>query len=560
MLHYIRDHVVPYLNDGSTYDYAPLKQYPVLYHLLRVMGWTWLWECDGHDDAPNHVTDADMEASGVTSWNVVGTGLLAKDGTQKHQGTQSLRVTSQASGDGVESADMTPMLTTITYHIVIWAHNDTGAAWNVDIHNGSSYSTVGTIPDNGGVWTKHVFSYDSIAATNKFKIYDNNNSQGILYLDDVISFLSYYEYDIDNSGSDGDVQNSDEFHSTAYTFVVGDVGKTVIFYDPTNLGNTGAYEILSINGGNAVLDLKVGGAEVLTNTSVGNLEWRLYDRTVNGPFTANNTEADQAEGAGFGLQSPHSSDWRLFLRGRTVYGNASRMLIPWSAPTDTEFSVNDGQFFPTGPSVFRGRIEPYKWDVSQVGQFPGSGYANAGGDGSRLYAMIAGDGSFVTWFIRPKVETAICYTTMTLVGMISDNIEYTEQQRFCQLAKAYVSYGDEVRLMDDTYAFGFNGVAGTITDKFTDATLGVYATVTYRPNDDVNSRANIYSGNEWICPLTLIRDWKNTDGEYGELEMDQDDAFYWTRQNKLDFSTFDSDEYLHIKGGVVWKWPNISIV
>lgn len=555
-LHYIRDHLLPEISDPSAYEYNAAVHMWILYHLLRCMGWEWLWQCDGQNDTPNPILDADMEASGTSDWAAVGTGALAKDTGEKHQGAQSLKVTSNAANDGVEDAAFT-VINGSAYWISIWVFNDSGDSWNFDVDNGGGYVTAGSIPDNGGTWTRYEFTYNSSAVTNKFRVVDNNNTQGDIYLDDAVAFLETFEKSEEESGTDGDVQNGDEFNSTVYTFVAGDIGKTLCFYDPVNPLNTGAYEIAGVNAGNAVLDLRVGGAETLTNTSVGTLVWRMIDYSdgTTGLIIGATAFANASEGAGVGLQSPHSSGWRWFWRWKAVQGSSNNNFFMWTAPIDTEFSALDGAFTPSGPSSSNSRLEPFTWAGTQEALNTGAGAGQSSGS-HRFYAMVASDGAFAAWAGRPTGGNgSYCCGA---IGILSDDTEFTERERFFQLGKNLTT-GSELDLIGVGSSFGYNGICGTNNDRMYNSTIACLATISYVPMTDVNSRSNIYSSEEWMFPLLLLRGY-DFSGIYGELEMDREEAFFGTRENMTQFTTFDSDGYIHLLNGLVWKWSGISIL
>ncbi|MGW8180609.1 MAG: hypothetical protein ACWGQW_17895, partial [bacterium] len=244
-LHYIRDAQTPLRTMSGNYDYSLVAAITVLYHLLRCMGWKWLYEGVG-DTAlgMNFVPDGDMEVLDTSSWSAVGTASLSKNTSTKHQSLRSLQVTSNASGDGVESGVWDASATTAaTFYLRIWAANNTGSSWDVRVDNGGgSFASVGSIPHNGGVWTEYEFSYTrSATANNAFRVLDNNNTQGSIYLDDIAVYRTYFEHSAYESGTDGDVVNGNEFESAGYDFDGGDVGHFLCFYDPTHPENTGAY-------------------------------------------------------------------------------------------------------------------------------------------------------------------------------------------------------------------------------------------------------------------------------------------------------------------------------
>jgi hypothetical protein len=170
----------------------------VLFHFLRTAGWAWLWECDGYaGDDPNRVPDGNMEAAGTGSYTALGGGAsIAKVATPLRSGTQALQVVSSAANEGVETSVFTSMENVTQYHVSIWAYNNSGDAWDVDIDTGiGSYANLGTIPDNGGVWTLYHFSFTSaVSGSRKLRVVDANSTLDEVYISDIHVFRSYFEY------------------------------------------------------------------------------------------------------------------------------------------------------------------------------------------------------------------------------------------------------------------------------------------------------------------------------------------------------------------------------
>lgn len=87
----------------------------MLYHMLRVAGWQWRWECDGevgpNSSNPNHVEDGNMEAALVAKYTAASGGLFVKTTAEKYEGqSQSLMVTSDGSGEsGVKTVALLNM-------------------------------------------------------------------------------------------------------------------------------------------------------------------------------------------------------------------------------------------------------------------------------------------------------------------------------------------------------------------------------------------------------------------------------------------------------------------
>lgn len=546
MLHYIRDLLIP---RRPTADYSATHMIGsyVFYHFLRVMGWEWLWECDSQQDVPNHCPDGDMEVSGTASWLALGTGpaVLSKDASVKHQGLYALKVDSQGNADdGVRSSLLTNMENSVVYRIALWASNNTGSAWNVDVDTGTgSFTNVGTIPNNGGTWTLYHFTFTTNAGGSRYvRVVDNNATGGDMYLDDLNVFRSWFEYNgVDQNGSDGDVQNGDEFSSAGYTFVAGDVGKVVVFYDPTNLGNSGAYTVDSINAGNAVLALRMGGSETLINTAVGTLVWRLIDLTAApiSAYVAGGGSASES-GAGWGLESPHASEWRLFFRHHAPSGSGEKGIMTWSAPIASDFSVMNGDFMSYDPSTLRPRGESFNWSSFNTtdGWFlVGNGGDNTGDTHKRLYAMVASGGEIASLGMRsvPELSTNL----MGLFGLSGTDARHTARESFMHMAKRNGGASPENEMAFDI--FSGDGACGTEETSMPPAALGFWHTEedTLRESD---AKANPFSGDEVIQRPLVLRDYDGDYGYYSEKEFDTEDALWGCRDNLTEFTPFSPIE------------------
>jgi len=540
MLHYIRDLLILDRPSGD-YDGNVMQGSYVFYHFLRVMGWTWLWECDSQSDPPNHCPDGDMEEDDAATWLALGTGpaVLTKDSATKHQGYNALEVDSQGNADdGVRSAALTNMEDSTVYRLALWASNNTGSAWNVDVDDGSgSFANVGTVPNNGGTWTLYHFTFTTNAGGTRYvRVLDNNATGGNLYLDDINVFRSWFEYNLDNSGSDGDVQNGDEFSSSGYSFVAGDINKVLVFYDPSNLGNSGAYTINSVNAGNAVLTLRMGGSETLINTAVGNLEWRLLDMTA-APTTAYVAGGGSASesGAGWGLESSHASKWRLFFRHRATNGSTERCVATWSSPIEAEFSSVDGHILEYEPSTLRPRGDIFNW--SGISTTDGWYLVGTGGnntnENARLYAMVASGGEFVSFCSRPT--TAGASNAVGLFGVTGADSLHTARESFVHMAKRNnpLSAGDEA----DFDVFAADGACGTDETLMPPAAFGFWNTdeVTFQESD---CKANPFSGDEFLQRPIVLRDYDGSYGHYSEKEFDVEDAIWACRSNLTEWAPF----------------------
>lgn len=547
MLHYIRDLQFT-RRPASGYDGNLAISSYILYHFLRVMGWVWLWECDSKENAPNHCPDGDMEAVGVASWTVIGTATRVKDSGAKHQGFYSLKVTSAALNDGVRSALLTTMENTTVYRIALWAANNSGAAWNVDVDDGSgSFANVGTIPNNGGTWTLYHFTFTTNAGGNRYvRVVDNNATAGDIYLDDINVFRSWFEYNgVDQSGSDGDVQNGNEFSSGAYTFVAGDVGKLLVFYDPTNLGNSGAYLVGSINAGNAVLTLRMGGSETLIDTAVGTLVWRLLDLTV---APTSEDDGTSEAGCGWGLESPHASAWRLFFRNRATTSSTVKTIMTWSSPAGSDFSVMNGDFLTYEPSTRRPRGDAYDWtNINTIGGWflTGHGGATATTHG-RLYAMVASGGEFVAVALRSSPEATA--NAMGFFGITGSDARHTTRESFAHLARRDALSRTEAIGFATAVGFSYDGVCGTEEADMPTASIGLWNTDEATLLDS-DAKANPFSGEEFLQRPLLLRDSGGIYGFYSEKEIDVEDSIWGCRANLSEWAPFSPVEGDQSGGG-----------
>lgn len=539
MLHYIRDLLIA---RRPSADYAAtnmLASY-IFYHFLRVMGWTWLWECDTINTVSNHCPDGDMEDTGTSNWTALGTASLAKDSASKHQGHYALEVSSAALNDGVRSAALTSMEDSTTYRVALWASNDTGSAWNVDVDDGSgSFSNVGTIPDNSGTWTLYHFSFTTAASGTRYlRVVDNNATSGDIYLDDINIFRSWFEYNgVSQSGTDGYFTNN-EFASFGYTFVGGDVGKVLVLYasHAEEFGISGAYVINSISSGRAVLTLRMGGSEQIPDTIHGDIVWRVVDLSA-APMSSYAGEGGTTSeaGAGWGLASPHSSKWRLFFRHRAGSGSTARSIMTWSSPIESEFSVMDGVFQPYNPSTFQPRGETY--DYGGYSTVDGWFLVGNGGDASethkRLYAMVSDGGEIASIVTRTVPEDTD--NMMGFFGLTGTDARHISRESHVHFAKrnGSLTVSNELRFE----SFSNDGACGTDETTMPPASVGYWSCST-NPISDANAKANPFSGDEWLMRLLVLRDKNGDYGFYSEKELDVEDAIWACRANLTEFQPF----------------------
>lgn len=536
----------------------------VIYHFLRTMGWMWLWECDGYaGDAPNRVPDGNMETAGVGSWTAVGTAVLAKVTTPVHSGVQALQVDSVGLNDGVESAPLVTMETATTYHTAIWVLNNTGQSWNVDVDIGTGYVTVGTVPSSPSWQLRHFDFTTAAVGVQKIRVADNLNSQGTIYLSDVLIIKSYFEYNPADSipqGTDGSTINPNQFSSLSYNFVVGDIGKVICLYDPTNNKNSGAYKITAAAGGVATVDLRSGTAAFVAQSG---LSWRMIDLAT-APENVGNTNPGQ-RGAGFGLQSPHTSQWRFFAR-QAQYGSGDVCMCGvWGAPEDTDFDFSTGTFYRTGPSTQNDKQGAYYLPASTALTWTrmhllSSGSAFVGG--RRFFFMTEDDGSFFTTLTWDPVNNL---HDACLVGYLGADPYHPGIEEWALFARwqAQYSSGWQDAIYPDGNTFRMHG-KGTVIARLNgltqDALWGQYGYSNLAASvlSQTNAGPNRWSLWEWLHKPVIMRDPYGLTGF--PSERDANVGVYQGRLNRTPLSTFDSDAYIHFRQGYYWEWGGETIL
>lgn len=436
MYHWIRDCAVDVLPVDS-YNHGNGESYFIFYHFLRTAGWSWIWECDG--DADTHCTDASMEAAGIGSWTAVGSTVLNKSTSQKHMGTQGLSVNSISSGDGVRSAALVSMSNSVEYRLTLWAYNDTGQAWDVQVDTGTgSFSSIGSIPSDGA-WTQYDFSFTThTSGTRYFQVLDTNASIGTLYLDSVILRRSWFEYSNgviaeDFSGSpDGQILNDFEFHSASHSFSAADIDRYLCIWDPTNLGNTGVYKIYGVNGTDAQMDLRAGGSPALVAQT--GLRWRLVD--ITGAALPCNGQTNGELYAGFGLESPHAEKWRLFMRHnwRNAGGGWANL---WSSPYDADFDVETGNFLSLEVSTLN--VHPSyarNSDGTDSCVLVGHWGSSSSTVTNRLYLQTDDTGSFLIMGMRGGPGSDENYSGWYIGGFTGSDSYHTLRESFVSFARS----------------------------------------------------------------------------------------------------------------------------
>lgn len=558
MKHYIRDAQITFAT--ATRGLGQVNY--LLFHFLRTAGWEWLWECDGYaGNDPNRIPDGNMELAGVANWTALGGATISKVTTPVHSGTQALKVVSAVATDGVESAIFTSMENSKQYHGFIWVLNATGQPWNVQVDTGAGYISVGSIPHNAS-WQLFHFPFTSAVAGNrKMKIIDNMGTIGTIYVSDILIVKSYFEYNPTDAwvgGTDGSTINPDQFSSGSYNFVAGDIGKFICIWDPTNFGNSGAYQITAAAGGVATVNLRSGSAAFVAQ---GSLSWRMID-LADAPD--NSAGADNGQrGAGFGLQSPHSSGWRLFVR-QCQYGSASNEVTGvWGAPVDTDFNFSTGTFYKTGPSTQHDKQSSYTIWTAGSGTWPSMHYWCFGPDSAprtqRFWLMTDDDGSFLSMVMYDT--SGNFYHDCPVIGYMGSSSYLPGEEAWALFSRWYNWTTTSGMYWDnDNTRFAYSGTMIGPDGLAKDAMwgqLGVGSSTTDVTGQS-NAGDNPWSGQEWIHKPIIIRD-PDGDGN-SPAEMVADIGVFQGRQNMVALSTFDSDNYIHFRNGFIWEWSGETIL
>jgi hypothetical protein len=283
----------------------------------------------------------------------------------------------------------------------------------------------------------------------------------------------------------------------------------------------------------------------------------------------NVTGGDTAErGAGFGLQSPHASQHRLFMR-QAQYGPTSPFIdvvAIWGAPGPTDFDFSTGTFYLTGASSQRNRQAPYTLVTSNTGPWANT-HAFVQGDGDtsddrRLFLMTDDDGSFVTIF---GWETSGNNRNDTfIIGYLGTDVQHPGDEEWALFARWENWYPSAWRGSVDfdyeNYRFTY---AGTVIDpngQAVDAEWLQYGIggSTASIITQSNAGPNPWSGEEWLHNPIVSRDRFGASGV--PSERDADIGVYQGRQNMVNLSTFDSDGYIHFQNGLVWEWPGVTVL
>ena len=457
--------------------------------------------------------------------------------------------------------------TTEPYVVSIWAANDSGQAWNIDVDDGSGFSTLGTIPDNGGVYTEYHVIFTARPGKDadyprRVRIVDPSVGGGnTIHIDSISVFQSRYEYyETTKRGVSGNLTNPDQFSTggAEYSPGAGDVGSFLFVYDPVNNKNTGVYEITADVGGGVVqVDLRSGSAAFTTTTG---LTWRIVDLLAY-PDLGGYHLAYWNRSSGFGLESPHSSKWRFFMRGST--NGSYQAYLMWASPEDTDFDVGTGQFFTSGPSTQRNRCNQWSSTDGGSGNWTNSllwrdGYCPAYAE-SRTWMMTDEDGSFFTMVSRniKDVDDRSCFL-FGYMGADPDHPGIEEFKCYSRWQNSNVNVS-EIDWDNLEYRFSNKGVGFDRDEMAREACIAQEGIGTNNTTpQEWPAGANPWSGEEQLPRLICVRDPSGLDGAAGQ--QDSDIGVYHGRNNLPEWATFDSNKFMHFINGLVWEWMEESVL
>lgn len=560
--HYVRSaYIAP--NPTNNRPMACVGAY--VFHWLRCLGWEWAWEGDGEeayensDPFPyarvNHIPDGNMETAGVTNWTVTGSGSVSKSTSVVKSGAQSLRFDAVAA-DVLQSDAWTNMVPAGSdgaynpYDCVIWVYNDSGYTFTADLI-GSVVTTTGpvSLTSTGGWAMYHIGCTINDGTLLPFvsvrlEVEAPAGNDGTIYIGWALGFTSQYEWNdatLFDSGTDGNIQNGDEFASASHTFVGGDVGRFICCYDPSNPENSGIYKVSSISGSNAVLDLRVGNNEVLTNTSASEIVWRLvyYAGDWGDTYKTGGSGYERAH-SGYILESPHASKQRFMFRN-TTDGTARRGYLAGS-PEDCDFDPDTGQFYKSGRSSIRNRIVQYE-DWVGGSNSPGT---LTHGDGVKLWMMAEDDGSY--FFVCLEDEDSGSVDSigfgMALTGEDANHPYPDDWALFHQL---YVDTGNQwdrlgVVVSGKSTVSSFTMISpNSLAMEACMPTFGVGTTADIE--EDANVDAEPFGGTEQLYPPII---WRDPDGSYNEpsekVVSSSDVPIWWGRPNMTNWTPFAPTE------------------
>lgn len=445
------------------------------------------------------------------------------------------------------------------YDIAIWAYNDSGVAWDVEVDQGDgSFVNVGTIPDNGGTWLLYHYDFETLSTGVRYiRIMDSSASgqPHTIYIDSILTFRSNFEYQRLNAyGTDGVLGNPDTFYSPSYNPDAKDIGRWLLVWDITYPPNSGWYKIIADLGGGVVqVDMRSGTAAFAAQSG---LTWRIVD--VENQFGSNGATPNHQVSCGFGLQSPHYSGWRLFMRASRPAQTYFDVI--WAAPDGTAtFNMSTGAFYLDGPSTQRSREGVYRYSDSTTKLIYGTIAPGTAGAPltTRTWLITDDDLRFIDCVHWHQGGTSHGHF---FIGYAGSDPTLPGIESFALLARTdFSSSGNEMSFVFSELDSWYTGGMFSPDDQ---AVRGSVGSLGYSSASCVieqsNASDNPWSAEEVIFPLILIRDPEGVDGCPAQFEADC--GLNMGRANLPTLATFDSDNYLHFQNGFIWKWSGEAII
>jgi hypothetical protein len=451
------------------------------------------------------------------------------------------------------------------YELDIWAACDVDFDVQVDQGDGV-FVSVGTIYANANVFTRTELYFKRVSTGSSY-VRLVALDDGAIYVGGVHVYRSMFEKrSMTKSGTDGILTNPDQF-STGGSFSPGasDVGQHLFVWDPSPIAgrnkNSGCYEIVADLGGGAVqLNLRSGSAALM---SASGLRWRIADLRIT--VLPNSPMPTYQYSAGFGLQSPHVTKWRFFMRGNFRSGQSSKDTEMWSAPEDTDFNLSTGQFYMTGPSVQRSRCGTWMYT------------ADLATNGARMHLWRgAYDYKTTDYVVRDFIMTDVDGSFFHFVqwdtdgdhgshlhGYLADDPLFNVESFYLMARFESQSLYPEIGFDSSDYRFSNRGTGFTSDGAAIEAAIAQLGIGTTTGDDtevetQSNAGPNPWSGKEWVRPLILWNDASMV--EQAPAMQNADCGVFQTRSNMASLVTFDSAAYLHFISGLAWEWSGETIL
>jgi hypothetical protein len=509
------------------------------------------------------------KANGFMDWSerVIGRNITfsgadspGNDGTFAITGVTSDDVVTYQNGSGVADPANAGLSwnTTMPMHIAMWVKKTGTDTWEVEVDPGSgSPVSVGTFGQTASSdWELLHFDATIVGPGGiSIIIKPQTTSSETFYIDSIMAFQSCYEFTNDYEDyADGDSgayiaqTASDEFESSNYSFVAGDVGKYLMIFSAsgaadTRKTNTGAYKITGFNGAKAVLDLRSGSKSLVSQDgSVDTINWRMVD--IN-KWSAQVGALDVVDNRneifpGYALQSPHASQWRYV--SRNCFANTLGASLIWAAPENTDLDVMTGDFFRNGPSVQSGSYNKTLTEKNPATDsaavtasdsledmnFIRGYYSSVDTQDARLVMMFDDGGGWLFVSYVHSTQEAHC---ASLVGFVGADAYHPGNESFVLLSPGAGSLiggaiSNFIQFFDDgaqSFYWGHWGV-GMGPDGFprriTTGQLGFGSSVssTY-VWEQANAQRNPFSNDEFLQPLLLERDPFGVEGSPSERSV-----------------------------------------